>query len=139
MAHPWELGDHEQRWKGYLHPVYNLTLRTKLGVMQTPEELRAAEGDFVERRLLTLRAHGLPGAYDLDGLRGVHRHLFQDVYEWAGDPRTVSMGRGGQAFAHFDDIPVFVGEVAGVVRDTDMLQAVPETQFPESLAMVITG
>ncbi|MEZ5801850.1 MAG: Fic family protein [Rhizobiaceae bacterium] len=27
--------------------------------------------------------------FDLAHLRAIHRHLFQDVYEWAGDVRTV--------------------------------------------------
>lgn len=31
-------------------------------------------------------------------LQVVHRHLFQDVYEWAGDLRTVGIEKGQESF-----------------------------------------
>lgn len=137
MPHPWEVGDHRQRWAGYLHPVYNLTLRTKLGEIQTPGELRAAEDDFVERRMATLRAHDLPGTYDLDGLKAIHRHMFQDVYEWAGDLRTVDMGRGtGPPFLPHDQLVEGLGIIANGLRDTDLLRTVPAERYPETLMVV---
>ena len=34
-----------------------------------------------------------------DGFRALHRHLFQDVYEWAGEPRIVDMSLAGTPFA----------------------------------------
>jgi cell filamentation protein len=30
----------------------------------------------------------------------IHRHLFQDVYSWAGEFRTVRMSKGGSAFCY---------------------------------------
>lgn len=30
----------------------------------------------------------------------IHRHLFQDVYEWAGEIRTVRISKGGSAFCY---------------------------------------
>lgn len=127
MPHPWEVGDETERWKGCLHPVYNLTLRTKLGTITTPDELRRREADFVERRLATLDEHRLPGTYDLEGLQAVHRHLFQDVYEWAGDLRTTGMGRGRGddrvPFLPVDAIASAVGATAAMIRDTDLLRS----------------
>ncbi len=38
--------------------------------------------------------------------RAIHRHLFQDVFDWAGKPRTVRIAKGGSMFcypAHIDD------------------------------------
>lgn len=32
-------------------------------------------------------------------VRGLHRHLFADVYPWAGEYRTTELRRGGQGFA----------------------------------------
>jgi fido (protein-threonine AMPylation protein) len=31
-------------------------------------------------------------------LRAIHRQLFQDVYVWAGDVRTVGIEKGGESF-----------------------------------------
>ena len=39
-----------------------------------------------------------PGDFDLDQLKAIHRHLFQDVYEWAGEVRTVEIAKGESRF-----------------------------------------
>ena len=38
------------------------------------------------------------GDFDLDHLKEIHRHLFQDVYAWAGEVRTVEIAKGGSQF-----------------------------------------
>jgi cell filamentation protein len=44
-------------------------------------------------------AEGVPtGDFDLAHLQAVHRHLFQDVYDWAGELRTVELSKGGHQF-----------------------------------------
>jgi cell filamentation protein len=70
------------------------TLRNKLGVTD-PDQL-----DAFERRAVVARAaEGIPtGDFDLTHLRAIHRHLFQDVYDWAGELRTVEISKGGDAF-----------------------------------------
>jgi fido (protein-threonine AMPylation protein) len=35
----------------------------------------------------------IDGSFDFDHHRAIHRHIFGDVYEWAGDPRTVDMSK----------------------------------------------
>ncbi len=54
---------------------------------------------------------------DLDELCGIHRHLFQDVYEWAGTTRTVDISKpGGQPFLPWSRIGTgtrFVFEALG--------------------------
>jgi cell filamentation protein len=38
------------------------------------------------------------GNFDLAHLRAIHRHLFQDADAWAGELRTVEIGKGHQQF-----------------------------------------
>ncbi|MYF08760.1 MAG: cell division protein, partial [Rhodospirillaceae bacterium] len=38
------------------------------------------------------------GDFDLDHLKAIHRHLFRDVYAWAGEVRTVEIAKGGSRF-----------------------------------------
>jgi len=33
------------------------------------------------------------GGYDLAHLQRIHRHLFGDVYDWAGEIRTVALAK----------------------------------------------
>nr|WP_281202067.1 Fic family protein [Nocardia harenae] len=36
----------------------------------------------------------MDGDFDFDHLCAIHRHLFQDFYDWAGRPRTVQTSKG---------------------------------------------
>ena len=38
------------------------------------------------------------GQFDLAHLKAIHRHLFQDVYDWAGQVRTVEISKNGNQF-----------------------------------------
>ena len=64
-----------------------LTLKNKLGATRY-EALEAAETDYVQNRLFDFtRGQEPKGQFDLAHLKAIHRHLFQDVYEWAGRTR----------------------------------------------------
>lgn len=66
-------------------PVYPGTdvLINKLGITNQPGLER------VERRLVTQQFRSLPDIeVSSNGLRDVHRHLFKDVYPWAGEFRS---------------------------------------------------
>lgn len=55
-------------------------------------------GGCGERSLLRPRRHSErespPAEGTLEQLRRIHRFLFQDVYDWAGEIRTIDMGKG---------------------------------------------
>jgi len=59
-------------------------------------QLRTFESDASARRLIELRGRPLSGTFDISHLRNIHRHIFQDVYPWAGEIRTVNISRSGQ-------------------------------------------
>ena len=40
------------------------------------------------------------GSLDIDHYYAIHRHLFQDMYPWAGQIRTVRISKGGSAFCY---------------------------------------
>jgi cell filamentation protein len=62
--------------------------------------------DDFELEMTTLRAQeALPeGEYDPAHYCAVHHHLFQDVYDWAGEHRTVRTGKGGNWFCYPENI-----------------------------------
>jgi cell filamentation protein len=39
----------------------------------------------------------IPHTFDAAHVKAIHAHLFQDVYDWAGEFRTVDMAKKGQA------------------------------------------
>lgn len=51
-------------------------------------------------RIATIAEDGPKGAFNAARYLATHKHIFQDVYEWAGEPRTINIGKqereGGQ-------------------------------------------
>jgi cell filamentation protein len=86
----------------YLDPVSGV-LKNRLGITDaaTLEETEAA---LVATRSYELAQTPLKGRFDLAHLQAIHRHLFRDVYEWAGELRTIDISKGGHLFAHHTHI-----------------------------------
>jgi cell filamentation protein len=61
--------------------------------------LDSAEANFVAARSRELALKPLPGRFDLPHLQAIHKRLFGDVYEWAGQLRDVNISKNGTAFA----------------------------------------
>ena len=68
-----------------------------------------------------------------DGYRALHRHLFQDLYDWAGQDRTVNIAKGGSSFAH---VPYIARELDKRFADTragDALKGLARDEFFDRL------
>ena len=135
---PWEVGDHDSRWNGYLIEPNSIVLRNKLGAA-TAEELRSAENDLIEFRVAELRSRPrlVPKTYDLSHLKSIHFHLFQDVYEWAGELRTVGIAKGegeDNSFIPPLEINRPIAHVASRISQSEQLTIVP----PDGLVDEIT-
>jgi cell filamentation protein len=78
-------------------------LNNRLGITDeaTLEENEAA---YVAIRSFQISQTPLDGDFDLAHLQAIHRHLFSDVYEWAGELRTIDISKGGHLFAHHNHI-----------------------------------
>lgn len=133
---PWETGSPETRWNGYFVDTESEVLRNLLGI-EDSQVLADAENDLVEFRTAELREQ--PGlvrrTFDLPHLQALHRQLFQDVYEWAGDLRTVGLAKGGgESFVPPDDIWRPVDHVVQRIRESDYLRALEEDRIAHEVA-----
>lgn len=65
-------------------------LRNLLGI-RNQKQLEEAEADYVTYRLKEIVKESLQGAYDFAHLLQMHKYIFQDLYDWAGQPRKVNI------------------------------------------------
>jgi cell filamentation protein len=56
-------------------------------------ELRDFERSAALLREQSIRLGGCAGSFDFAHLQEIHRRIFQDIYAWAGKPRTVDTQR----------------------------------------------
>jgi cell filamentation protein len=108
-------------------------LRNRLGISD------ARSLDRIERRLVADRiAEGAPiGAFDLTHLRAIHRHLFQDVYDWAGEPRTVEINKGGHQFQFRRYIHTGMSDVHRRLLQSKFLQGLGPDEFARCAGIII--
>lgn len=120
----------------YLNP--HIGILTNLIGARTAVELAAAEADLVAVRTLQLWRHPPAPSRDLVELKAIHRHLFQDMYPWSGQLRTVVLrktvpGRG-QPFLPVSIITRSAGFVFYQLRQVHYLQHLDRERFIERLA-----
>lgn len=99
----------------------------------------AATLDRVERLLVVQRMReGVPeGNFDLAHLRAIHRHLFRDVYDWAGEVRTVEISKGGNRFQLSRYIDTGMSHVVGRLEEADYLRGLSPEDFAAKAGPVI--
>ena len=74
-------------------------LKNRLGITDEAT-LETTEAQFVAQRSHELVQDPIPGAFDLPHLQAIHRHLFGDLYDGAGQLRTVDVTKDTSRFAH---------------------------------------
>ena len=110
----------------YLDPGSKV-LVNKLGVVDAVL-LRQVEAEATFLRDAQLKAVTLPGRFDLAHLRAFHRHLFGDVYPWAGEVRRVDLTRTA-TFAHWAHIEAYADDVFKRLRAEHHLSALDVEGF----------
>ena len=72
-------------------------LKNKFGI-KDKKELMEFEKIVTAHRISELKKNPIKGQYDLTHLQKIHKHIFQDIYTWAGELRTVNIGKGQNFF-----------------------------------------
>jgi cell filamentation protein len=89
-------------------------LRNRLGIADA-RTLALAEARFAYHAEIRLYAHRPQfDRFDLPALQAVHRHLFADVYPWAGELRTVDIVKGTTYFARAQHLQTSAARVLDV-------------------------
>lgn len=104
-------------------------LQNKLGILNSTELARAEE-EITKRKALRLFELGLLDTYEtgtLAGLAQIHRYLFEDVYDFAGQVRTENIAKGGFRFA-----PVMYLQAA-----LESIDQMPHRSFQEIIAKYV--
>ena len=116
----------------YVYPGTRI-LRNRLGIID-PELL-----DHAERSLVTERtSQRVPqGSFDLSHLRAIHGHLFQDIYDWAGELRTVEIFKGGNQFQFRQYIPTGMADVHRRLTRAGFLKRLPAGEFAREAGVII--
>jgi cell filamentation protein len=98
----------------YVYP--GTSVLRNLRDIRDPALLSEFEADATARRLRQLENKPLSGRFDARHIQAIHHHIFQDVYEWAGDFRTVSISKSGDPFAFPQHIVSSLDKTCGELK-----------------------
>lgn len=127
------------------------TVKNTFGVTDY-DELERIEAAIVKARYTEIDAgYGPIGQFDADLIKALHKHLFQDIYEWAGRTREelVALSDGtvatmpimrkaeGQPFSIGPAIPAALDDIGEKLRAGNYLRGLPREEFAEQAADVM--
>jgi cell filamentation protein len=114
----------------YADPVTGV-LRNKLG-LTTVRELENAEREITHAALVFLKEAPVQPAYDLEHLCTIHRRIFGDIDDWAGQLRTVAIAKGSW-FCLPQYIESSAAETFRALRGENLLRGLSRNLFTERL------
>jgi cell filamentation protein len=114
----------------YTDPVSGV-LRNRLG-LSTTGGLEAAEREITHAALIFLRESPVAASYDLGHLCAIHGRIFGEIYDWAGQVRTVAIAKGTW-FCLPQYIESAAAEVFQALRGERFLRGLPRDEFTERL------
>lgn len=117
----------------YCYPPDFRVLRNRFDI-RTQADLDATEREFVTQRL---REPVPTGGFDLAHLQAIHRHLFQDIYDWAGALRTVEIEKGGDRFQFRRYIETGMADVHRRLMAQDFLRDLPSADFAREAGEIL--
>lgn len=119
-------------------------LRNKIGLTEQ-ESLDRAEANAVSVRSILLQLNPLKGNFDSEHLKAIHSYLFRDVYEWAGQYRTIPLAKaedvGGGRVVRFTPPDLIERELKHVfdkLAQDRFLEGLPRREFARKVAALFS-
>ncbi|MGB7588864.1 MAG: Fic family protein [Solirubrobacterales bacterium] len=95
--------------------------------------LEELEANLTYLRSLRLASQPISGDYDFDHLKAFHRYLFAELYDWAGEARTVPLART-DLFCLPKHIESYGAEIFGKLAEEGRLSGLEGADLIDRLA-----
>lgn len=96
-------------------------------------KLNDAEVAFSQHRLATFEYPAL-SKFSLGTWENIYFYLFQDVYDWAGELRTVTIRKGSSVFAMPEQLDQYGGSLFSRLEKESFLCGLEQSEFVKRLA-----
>ena len=68
------------------------------------KQLDIIESHITLAKISILQQTPINGNFDFEHYKAIHKFIFEDLYDWAGIPRTVNLSKKGTSFAKAENI-----------------------------------
>ena len=101
------------------------------------QALEEAEFRYSTIRSVELTEKFLKVPFNTYILKDIHKKLFSDVYDWAGEYRTVDISKGNSRFCNMNFIESELERVYKEIKSLNYLQNLDQKEFSEQVAYFI--
>jgi len=96
------MDNEKELWDAYLQESGAFVNKMNIS---NPDELERIERNMTNAKLQELHDNPIQGRFDIKHLRDIHKYLFEDLYDWAGQYRNVYMKIEGNMTNYFAPVP----------------------------------
>lgn len=119
----------------YVYPGINV-LKNKKNIMDF-QVLSDAERTCSSLNIIRLRQLGITGWFDIPHLQSIHRELFSDIYEWAGEFRNIEIYKGGTEFIAPDEIASELDVLCLEIKSKNYFRCLSKQETVDHLADIM--
>ena len=111
---------YEYEWDSkYCYPN-SFVLKNKLNI-KNQTELENAERAITSLKASQASLERIEGGFDFEHLKKIHKFLFGEIYDWAGNVRTVNISKGSR-FCSAEYIEPQINELFEKLKEEDYLR-----------------
>ncbi|WP_314342821.1 Fic family protein [Simonsiella muelleri] len=116
--------------------VYDRLIITGTPYFKNKMNLQGVELETFEARLVSIKTITRPTltTFRLPEIQLLHKHLFSELYEWAGELRQYTTGRGEIPFCRPEFIVSFYGDVWRKLQNEQFLRGLNREDFAQRSA-----
>lgn len=119
----------------YVYPGTNI-LVNKFGLTDATA-LESIERTVSAKAIADMKAEGVTGRFDQPHLQDIHKRIFGDLYDWAGEFRDIQIWKGGTEFAAPEEIPDKIDALCAGIRAAGYFQRLDRAGTADALADVL--
>ncbi len=102
----------------YCYPDSSV-LKNKLNITNE-HDLSVAEREISSLRMMELEKKPMKGKLDFNHLKEIHYNIFKEIYEWAGQVRTVNISKGN-VFCYYENIESYADYIFNKLKEENYL------------------
>lgn len=96
-------------------------------------KLKEFEGAVTFAKASELELNPISDTFDVEHYKAIHKYLFEDIYDWAGEYRTVNISKKGTKFASADQISDLMNACFMRLKDNNYFQNKSFDEFVDNI------
>ena len=97
------------------------------------ETLEALEAAITLEKIAELETNPIMNTFDIEHYKAIHRFLFEDLFDWAGEFRTVNISKKGTAFADCKQVEILLANCLKRLSDLNFFCGMPFNRFIDNI------